>query len=144
MFNTSSNSDESSFVSETCHVEGDMSTTGNLTIAGIIDGNIASQRLVILDTGTINGNIESAKVEVEGQINGNIQGNNIYLGKNALIRGDIYFFESLKTEEGADVDGYIKKSKSLSKNVQSEKEIKSQKKFNKPTLVKDIGKKEAI
>ena len=49
MFNTSSNSDEGSFVSETCHVEGDMSTTGNLTIAGIIDGNIVSQRLVILD-----------------------------------------------------------------------------------------------
>ena len=95
MFNTSSNSDEGSFVSETCHVEGDMSTTGNLTIAGIIDGNIVSQRLVILDTGTINGNIESEKVEVDGQINGNIQGNNIFLGRNALIRGDIYFFESL-------------------------------------------------
>ena len=140
MFNTSSNSDdESSFVSETCHVEGDMSTAGSLTIAGIIDGNIVSQRLVILDTGTINGNIESARVEVEGQINGNIQGNNIYLGKNALIKGDIYFFESLKTEEGADVDGYIKKSKSsATTNNQLEKENKSQKKFNKPTLVKDV------
>ena len=139
MFNTSSNSEEGSFVSETCHVEGDMSTTGNLTIAGIIDGNIVSQRLVILDTGTINGNIESAKVEVEGQINGNVQGTNIYLGRNALIRGDIYFSEALKTEEGADVDGYIKKSKPLpTKNIQLEKESKSQKKFNKPTLVKDV------
>ena len=139
MFNTSSNSDEGSFISETCHVEGDMSTTGNLTIAGIIDGNIVSQSLVILDTGTINGNIESARVEVEGQINGNIQGNNIYLGRNALIRGDICFFESLKTEEGADVDGYIKKSKPLStKNIKLEEENKSQKKFNKPTLVKDV------
>ncbi len=139
MFNTSLKSDESSFVSETCHIEGDLSTTGNLTIAGIIDGNIVSQRLVILDTGTINGKIESAKVEVEGQINGNIQGNNIYLGRNALIKGDIYFFETLKTEEGADVDGYIKKSKPLStKNIKLEEENKSQKKFNKPTLVKDV------
>ena len=139
MFNTSSNSDEGSFISETCQIVGDMSTIGNLTIAGIIDGNIVSQRLVILDTGTINGNIESARVEVEGQINGNIQGNNIYLGRNAIIKGDIYFSESLKTEEGADVDGYIKKSKSSStKNNQLEKENKSQKKFNKPTLVKDV------
>ena len=139
MFNTSSNSEEGSFVSETCHVEGDMFTTGNLTIAGIVDGNIVSQRLVILDTGTINGNIESAKVEVEGQINGNVQGTNIYLGRNALIRGDIYFSEALKTEEGADVDGYIKKSKPLStKNIKLEEENKSQKKFNKPTLVKDV------
>ena len=91
MFNTSSNSDEGSFVSETCHVEGDMSTTGNLTIAGIIDGNIVSQRLVILDTGTINGNIESAKIEVEGQINGNIQGNNIILEEMPLLRGIFIF-----------------------------------------------------
>ena len=139
MFNTSSNSDEGSFISETCQIVGDMSTIGNLTIAGIIDGNIVSQRLVILDTGTINGNIESTRIEVEGQINGNIQGNNIYLGRNAIVRGDIYFFESLKTEEGADVDGYIKKSKQLStKNNLLEKENKSQKKFNKPTLVKDV------
>ena len=139
MFNKSSNSNEGSFISETCQIVGDMSTAGNLTIAGIIDGNIVSQKLVILDTGTVNGNIESARVEVEGQINGNIQGNNIYLGKNALIKGDIYFFESLKTEEGADVDGYIKKSKQLStKNNELEKENKSQKKFNKPTLVKDV------
>ena len=139
MFNTASNNNESSFVSETCHVEGDMVSMGDITIAGIIDGNILSKKLIVLDTGTINGNIESARVEVEGQINGNIQGNNIYLGRNALIRGDIHFFETLKTEEGADVDGYIKKSKQLTnKNIQSEKENKSQKKFNKPTLVKDV------
>ena len=139
MFNTSSDNGETSFISETCQVDGDMSSTGDIAIAGIIDGNILSKTLTILDTGTVNGNIETARIEVEGQVNGNIQGNNIYLGRNALIRGDIYFFESLKTEEGADVDGYIKKSKSLpTKNTQLEKENKSQKKFNKPTLVKDV------
>ena len=138
MFNASQDSDENSFISETCHIEGEISSTGDVLIAGIIDGNIVSKKLVVLDTGTINGNIESPRVEVEGQINGNIQGNNIFLGRNALVKGDIYFYETLKTEEGADVDGYIKKSKSLSKNTQSEKEIKSQKKFNKPTLVKDV------
>ena len=139
MFNTSSDNGEASFISETCQVDGDMSTTGDIAIAGIIDGNILSKTLTILDTGTINGNIESARVEVEGQVNGNIQGNNVYLGKNALIRGDIYFFETLKTEEGADVDGYIKKSKQpTSKSDQLEKENKSQNKFNKPTLVKNV------
>ena len=141
MFNTSTDNGETSFISETCQVDGDMSSTGDIAIAGIIDGNILSKTLTILDTGTVNGNIETARIEVEGQVNGNIQGNNIYLGRNALIRGDIYFFETLKTEEGADVDGYIKKSKQLTnKNIQSEKENKSQKKFNKPTLVKEIDK----
>ena len=138
MFNASQDSDENSFISETCHIEGEISSTGDVLIAGIIDGNIVSKKLVVLDTGTINGNIESPRVEVEGQINGNIQGNNIFLGRNALVKGDIYFYETLKTEEGADVDGYIKKSKNLSKNIQQEKENKLQKKFDKPTLVKDV------
>ena len=139
MFNKSSDNNESSFISETCHIEGDMSSPGDITIAGIIDGNIISKKIIILDTGIINGKIESAKVEIEGQVNGKIEGNNIYLGRNALVKGDIYFYETLKTEEGADVDGYIKKSKQLAnKNFQLEKENKSQKKFNKPTLVKDI------
>ena len=139
MFNASQDSDESSYISETCHIEGEISSMGDVLIAGIIDGNIVSKKLIVLDTGTINGNIESPRVEVEGQINGNIQGNNIFLGRNALVKGDIYFFETLKTEEGADVDGYIKKSKSLStKNTKLEEENKSQKKFNKPTLVKDV------
>ena len=138
MFNVSQDSDENSFISETCHIEGEISSTGDVLIAGIIDGNIVSKKLVVLDTGTINGNIESPRVEVEGQINGNIQGNNIFLGRNALVKGDIYFYETLKTEEGADVDGYIKKSKNLSKNIQQEKENKLQKKFDKPTLVKDV------
>ena len=138
MFNASQDSDENSFISETCHIEGEISSTGDVLIAGIIDGNIVSKKLVVLDTGTINGNIESPRVEVEGQINGNIQGNNIFLGRNALVKGDIYFYETLKTEEGADVDGYIKKSKNLSKNTQQEKENKLQKKFDKPTLVKDV------
>ena len=141
MFNTSSDNSERSFISETCQVDGDISSSGDIAIAGIIDGNIFCKTLTILDTGTVNGNIETARIEVEGQVNGNIQGNNIYLGRNALIRGDIYFFETLKTEEGADVDGYIKKSKQMTSKVnQSGKESTSQKKFSKPTLVKEIDK----
>ena len=33
----------------------------------------------------------------------------VIVGKNAVIKGDIFFKNSLKTEEGADIDGYIKR-----------------------------------
>ena len=33
----------------------------------------------------------------------------IVIGSNAVIKGDIYFKNTLKTEEGADIDGYIKR-----------------------------------
>ena len=143
MFSNRNENKKVSFLSETCQIEGRITSTGELTIAGIVDGNILSQELIILDTGTIKGDVKAARIEVEGQITGNIEGNNIFLGKNAVIRGSITFFESLKTEEGADVDGYIKKSKQVySKDSKSEKEV-TKTKFKKPTLVKDTE-KEAV
>ena len=35
----------------------------------------------------------------------------IKIGKTATIKGDIYFKDNLKIDEGADVDGYIKRVK---------------------------------
>ena len=138
MFNNQSTS-ESSYLSETCQIEGNLTSTGSVQVAGMIDGNIKSEQLAILDTGLVKGNITSHRIEIEGQVNGNIEGNNIFLASNAIVKGDITFFETLKTEEGADVDGYIKKSKkNINRNTESEKNQESQKKFQKPTLVKDV------
>ena len=36
------------------------------------------------------------------------------IGSSAVVKGDILFSESLKTEEGADITGYIKKTESTS------------------------------
>ena len=36
------------------------------------------------------------------------------IGSSAVVKGDILFSETLKTEEGADINGYIKKTESTS------------------------------
>ena len=36
------------------------------------------------------------------------------IGNSAVVKGDILFSETLKTEEGADINGYIKKTESTS------------------------------
>ena len=143
MFKSSSTESETSFISETCQIEGNISGSSGLNVAGLIDGDIISSELKILDTALIKGNIKAAVIEIDGQVNGSIEANNVFLGRNAVIRGDISFFETLKTEEGADVDGYIKKNRIPSKSSATD-ESQSKSKYSKPTLVKDIGKKEAI
>ena len=69
------------------------------------------------------------------------------MGSNAVIKGDIIFKSYLKTEEGAEIDGYIKGSKSKQDNVEEEnkdiEEIIASPALGRPTLVKD-NKKEAI
>ena len=142
MFESYTGSIDDSYLSETLHLEGEITTTGKLRVAGLIDGNVVAQQLTILDTGSINGNIEGNRIEIDGQVNGNIEAEVIILGINAVVKGDIYFSQSLRTEEGADVDGYIKKSKKPARN-KSETENKTNVQFGKPTLVEDTE-KEAI
>ena len=142
MFNKYTDTTDDTFLSETLHLEGEITCNGKLRIAGLIDGNVNTDQLELLDTGSINGNIKGKIVEIDGQVNGNLDSEIIVLGRNAVVKGDIYFAQSLKTEEGADVDGYIKKSKRQQTRVKQD-EAKSSGQFGKPTLVQD-SEKEAI
>ena len=120
MFKKSSNLDDGSYLSETLQLEGEINSEGILNIAGLVDGAVNSAILRILDTGSIKGNLKANKIEIDGEVQGNIQAETIYLGRNAIVKGDIYFANTLKTEEGADVDGYIKKTKRGSQKNQGE------------------------
>jgi len=98
-----------SLVGETLQIEGDVKSSGSIDVAGLINGNVFVNELVITDTGSIRGSVEVTKVEVNGHIDGKIMADTIIIGKNAVIKGDIYFRATLKAEEGADIDGYIKR-----------------------------------
>ena len=43
-------------------------------------------------------------------MDGKISGENIIVGATGTVKGDIEFSNNLKTENGADIDGYIKKT----------------------------------
>ena len=139
-----------SYVGETMQVDGDVRSTGSLDVAGLINGNIFVDDLVLKDTGSIRGVIEVNKLEVNGHVDGKIIANTVIVGKDAVIKGDLLFRNTLKTEEGADIDGYIKrdangKSKSeedidIEQIIQRPAPIKSKKK---PKLVPEPH-KEAV
>ena len=98
-----------SFVGETLQVEGDLRSSGSVDIAGLINGNVFVSEMIIMETGSLRGTLEAGKVEINGHVEGKITADTVIIGKNAVIKGDIFFKNSLKTEEGADIDGYIKR-----------------------------------
>ena len=98
-----------SYVGETLQLEGNLRTSGNLDIAGLIKGNVYVSEVTITETGSVRGSVEASKIEINGHIQGKIIADAIVIGSNAVIRGDVYFKNTLKTEEGADIDGYIKR-----------------------------------
>jgi len=98
-----------SYIGETLQIEGDLRSSGIVDIAGLINGNVYVEDTIVKETGSVRGHIEANTVEVNGHIEGQITATNIIIGKNAIIKGDIFFKNTLKTEEGADIDGYIKR-----------------------------------
>ena len=141
-----------SFLAETMQVEGDFHYSGAVDVAGLINGNVYGKEMIIFDTGSVKGNLHVSKLNISGHVEGQIIADEITLGSNSVIKGDILFKTYLKTEEGAEIDGYIKGAKHK-RNVKDEEdkdeedkdieEIMARPELGKPTLVKD-NKKEVV
>ena len=136
-----------SFVAETMQIEGDFHYSGAVDVAGLINGNVYGKEMIILDTGSVKGNLYVSKLIINGHVEGQIDADEISLGSNSVIKGDILFKSHLKTEEGAEIDGYIKGNNSK-KNIRGEEDediekIAAKPEFGKPTLV-EVDKEEAV
>ena len=86
-----------SYIGETLQIEGDLRSSGIVDIAGLINGNVYVEDTIVKETGSVRGHIEANTVEVNGHIEGQITATNIIIGKNAIIKGDIFFKNTLKT-----------------------------------------------
>ena len=99
-----------SLVGETMQLEGDLRSSGSVDIAGLINGNVFVSDMVITDTGSVRGTVEASSIEINGHVEGKISADIVIVGKTAVVKGDIFFKNTLRTEEGADIDGYIKRA----------------------------------
>ena len=129
-----------SLVGETLQVEGDLRSSGGVDVAGLVNGNVFVSEMTVSDTGSIRGTIEASNIEINGHIEGKITADSVILGKNAIIKGDIFFRQTLKTEEGADIDGYIKRINNGKANTEEDIAIEEivdriEPKNNKPNVI---------
>ena len=136
-----------SYIGETMQLEGDLRSSGSVDIAGLVNGNVFVSEMTIAETGSVRGLIESATIEINGHIEGKISADSVIVGKNAVIKGDIFFKNTLKTEEGADIDGYIKRVNTGKTNTDEDiaiEEIVEKEKTVTPKIVPVTHHKEAV
>ena len=136
-----------SHIGETLQLEGDLRSSGAVDVAGLINGNIFVSDMVVTDTGSVRGSLEAVSIEVNGHVEGKITADTVIVGKSAVIKGDIFFKNTLKTEEGADIDGYIKRinnGKGSSEEDITIEEIVERIKPDKPKIVPVTSHKEAV
>ena len=136
-----------SYIGETLQLEGDLRSSGDVDVAGLVNGNLFVSDLTISETGSVRGSMEATSVEVNGHVEGKITADTIIVGKSAVIKGDIFFKNTLKTEEGADIDGYIKRINNGKSNSEEDiaiDEIVERAESPKPKIVPVPHHKEAI
>ena len=139
-----------SYIGETLQLEGDIRTAGSIDVAGLINGNVFVSDMVVAETGSIRGAIEASVIEINGHIEGKISADTVIVGKTAVIKGDIFFKSTLKTEEGADIDGYIKRLNNGKSNSEEDITIEEiverteEESIKKPKPIHVIQQKKAI
>ena len=136
-----------SHIGETLQLEGDLRTSGSIDVAGLVNGNIFVSEITVTETGSVRGSIEATSIEINGHIEGKIVADTVIVGKTAVIKGDIFFKNTLKTEEGADIDGYIKRANNGKSNSEEDitiEEIVEREELKKPKPIHVVQQKKAV
>jgi len=136
-----------SYIGETMQLEGDLRSSGSVDVAGLLNGNMFVSDMIITESGSVRGSIEAESIEVNGHLEGKITADIVIIGKNAVIKGDIFFKNTLKTEEGADIDGYIKRANKGKINTEEDiaiEEIVERKDSTETAVVHSTQAKEAV
>ncbi len=100
---------------------GDIDSTNDVRVEGIIQGNITtSKKIIVGKSGQIIGNAKASQISIMGEIVGEVVATDIaVIGETGVVHGTV-ICNKIKIDEGAQIEACIKKLKS-----QSEKEGKN-------------------
>jgi cytoskeletal protein CcmA (bactofilin family) len=95
-----------STLSSDLQFDGNISGGGDLQIDGAIKGDVRVGRLIVGETGAVEGSVSADYVEVRGRIVGNVSGKQVKLIATAYVDGDITA-EQLSIDIGAYFQGRV-------------------------------------
>ncbi len=94
-------------ISSDLTIIGDVSSTGSITLDGMIEGNIYCTSLIVTANGSINGGIvANQEVTVLGKVSGTIRGRRVMLRSLAKVEG-VIFQQGIGIEMGTRYDGTL-------------------------------------
>ncbi len=99
-----------STLSSDLQFEGNVSGAGDLQVDGAIKGDVRVGRLIVGETGAIEGNVSADYLEVRGRIVGGVSGKQVKLVSTAYVDGDITA-EQLSIDIGAYFQGRVLQSR---------------------------------
>jgi cytoskeletal protein CcmA (bactofilin family) len=104
-------------------ITGKLSGEGAVIVAGTVDGDIDSKKVVVAQAGLVTGSVICSQIEVEGKISGTVNSYEVVVRKNGSIDGAIYC-TILETDRGADITGEVHKASNKHRGSQSPSSFK--------------------
>lgn len=95
-----------STLSSDLQFDGNISGSGDLQIDGAIKGDVRVGRLIVGETGAVEGNVSGDYVEIRGRVVGAISGKQVKLIATAYVDGDITA-EQMSIDIGAYFQGRV-------------------------------------
>ena len=97
-----------SILSSDLTVVGNLKTSGDIQIEGIVEGDIRAHMLIVAETATIRGEIVADDIVVNGRVIGRVRGLKVRLTSTARVEGDI-IHKTIAIESGAHFEGSVQR-----------------------------------
>ena len=97
-----------SVLSSDLTIQGNVLTSGDIQIEGVVEGDIRAHTLVVGESATVKGEVIAEEVIVHGRVTGRLRGLKVRLSTSARCEGDI-IHKTIAIESGAHFEGSVQR-----------------------------------
>ena len=95
-----------SIISEGTEFKGNIKSSGEIQIDGVLNGNVRAKQVVVGITGNVHGNITANFLRICGKIEGEIRAETLEIVSSASVKGNVYK-KTISMEAGSKIIGNI-------------------------------------
>jgi cytoskeletal protein CcmA (bactofilin family) len=89
-------------------VVGNLKTTGDIQVEGVVEGDIRAHLLTVGENATIRGEVVADDIVINGRVIGRVRGLKVRLTSTARVEGDIVH-KTIAIESGAHFEGSVQR-----------------------------------
>ena len=95
-----------SIISEGSEFIGNVKTSGEIQIDGVLNGNVKAKQIVVGINGNVRGNLTASFSRILGKVEGEIRAEVLEIVKTATVKGNV-FKKTISIESGSKITGNI-------------------------------------